>query len=147
MIKSYHSVIYSRQLNHASQFTVHVPIFHLFLTVTVFFLRAVFKIGATSSNGNSKISIYLFIIISTMNLIISLYCRSYHHKILSAHFKSLPTVQDNDKISDITSSIQKCQVCIKLGHFLHKYCTNKCGAFLDAVSSWGRLLTYAICAK
>ena len=60
--------------------------------------------------------------------------RSYHHKILSAHFKSLPALQDTDKISDVTSSIQKCQVCINMGHFLHKYCTNKCSAFLDAVS-------------
>ncbi|XP_063690291.1 uncharacterized protein LOC134822944 [Bolinopsis microptera] len=60
--------------------------------------------------------------------------RSYHHKILSAHFKSVPTGQDTEKISDITSSVQKCQVCMKHGHFLHKYCTNKCGSFLDAMS-------------
>ncbi|KAL5248733.1 hypothetical protein ACHWQZ_G017799 [Mnemiopsis leidyi] len=60
--------------------------------------------------------------------------RSYHHKILSAHFKSLPSLHDTEKISDLTSAVQKCQVCINMGHFLHKYCTSKCSAFLDAIS-------------
>ena len=60
--------------------------------------------------------------------------RTYHHKVLSAHAKSVPVLLHPDKLSDIIATCSKCSVCSKHGHFLHKYCSGKCGSFLDSVS-------------